>query len=60
MIRFLRFIARLIICIPMIIKLPLELANIFIEEIINILDFSIDKLVEFYDKYIDKDSVKYK
>ena len=43
MIRFLRLIARLIICIPMIIKLPFELANIFIEEIINILDFSIDK-----------------
>lgn len=60
MIRFLRFIARLIICIPMIIKLPFELANIFVEGIINILDFSIDKLVEFYDKYIDKDSVKYK
>ena len=60
MIRFLRLIARLLICIPMIINLPFELANIFIEGIINILDFSIDKLVEFYDKYIDKDSVKYK
>ena len=43
----------------MIIKWPFELANIFIEGIINLLDFSIDKLVEFYDKYIDKDSYKY-
>lgn len=60
MIETLRFIARLIICIPMIIKWIFEFLNIFIEEIIDWLNFCIDKLVQFYDKYIDKDSVKYK
>ena len=60
MIRFIRCIGRLIIYIPIIVEWPFELANVFIEGIINLLDFSIDKLVEFYDKYIDKDSVKYK
>lgn len=60
MIKFLRLIVRLIICIPMIIKLIFEFLNIFIEGIIDLLDFCIDKLVEFYYKYIDKNSVKYK
>lgn len=60
MIEFLRLIARLIICIPMIIKWIFEFLNIFIEGMIDLLDFCIYKSVEFYDKYIDKNSVKYK